>query len=80
MRIWLPRPPAFDRIKNFDHYDLTAKHCYFGCSRSSDVVDRVKILIKMTRLQKNIVFTLGHSSTHMDTIVKHAWACWFKHA
>ena len=32
-----PRPPAFDKIKNFDHNDLTAKHCYFSCSRSPDV-------------------------------------------
>ena len=39
------RPPAFDRIKNFDHHDLTAKHCYFGCSRSPDV-DGIKIFDK----------------------------------
>ena len=32
-----PRLPAFDRITNFDHHDLTAKHCYFECSRSPDV-------------------------------------------
>ena len=45
-----PRSPAFDRIKTFDHHDLTAKHYYFGCSRSPDV-DGIKILIKMTRPQ-----------------------------
>ena len=25
-----PKPPAFDKIKNFNHHDLTAKHCYLG--------------------------------------------------
>ena len=30
----LARPPAFD---SFKHHDLTAKHCYFRCSRSPDV-------------------------------------------
>ena len=42
-----PRPSAFDRIKNFDHHDLTAKHLYFRCSRSSNVA----IFDKMTTLQ-----------------------------
>ena len=36
-------------IKNFGRYDLTAKHCYFGCSRSPDVV----WIKKMTRLQNS---------------------------
>ena len=27
---WAARPPAFDRIKIFDHHDLTAKHCFSG--------------------------------------------------
>ena len=44
---WL-KPPAFDRIKNFNHHDLTAKHCYFGCSR---LLMGSKPLIKITRLQ-----------------------------
>ena len=39
----------------FDHHDFTAKHCYFGCSKSSDV-NGIKILIKMTRPQ-NIVLS-----------------------
>ena len=32
-------------LKNFDHHDLTAKHCYFGCSRSPGV-DGIKIFDK----------------------------------
>ena len=36
---------VFDRIKNFDHHDLTAKHYYFGCLRSPDV-DGIKIFDK----------------------------------
>ena len=35
-------PPGFDRFKSFDHNDLTAKHCYFRCSRSPDV-DGIKM-------------------------------------
>ena len=42
--IWA-RSPAFDRTKIFDHHDLTAKHCYFGCSRSPDV-DGIKTLTR----------------------------------
>ena len=51
IKIWnwnrWPRLPAFNRIENFDYYDVTSKHCYFGCSRSSDVDG----IIKMTRPQ-----------------------------
>ena len=47
-----PRPPAFDRIKTFDHHDLTAKHCYFVCTRSPDV-DRIKIFDKDDQAAKH---------------------------
>ena len=43
---------AFDRTKNFDHHDLTAKHCYFGCSRSPDV-DETKIFDKDDQATKH---------------------------
>ena len=39
---WAAKASAFDRIKNADHHDLTAKHCYFECSKFPDV-DRIKI-------------------------------------
>ena len=26
-------PPDFDRLESFSHDELTAKHCYFRCSR-----------------------------------------------
>ena len=32
-----PRLPGFDRFESFGHDGLTAKHCYFRCSRSPDV-------------------------------------------
>ena len=44
--------PAFDRIKNFDHHDLTVKHCCFGFSRSPDV-DRIKIFDKDDQAAKH---------------------------
>ena len=44
-----PRPPGFDRIKNFDH-NLTAKHCYLGAQGLLMLMGS-KFLIKMTRQQ-----------------------------
>ena len=32
-----PVPPGFDRLESFGHDELTAKHCYFRCSRPPDV-------------------------------------------
>ena len=40
-----PMPPGFDRFESFGHDELTAKHCYFRCSRPSDV-DGIKIFDK----------------------------------
>ena len=55
-------PPGFDRLESFGHDELTAKHCYFRCSRPPDI--RSKFLIKMTRLQNikiiNNVLWPGH--------------------
>ena len=48
-----PMPHGFDRLESFSHDELTAKHCFFRCSRPPDV-DGFKFLIKMTRPQ-NIV-------------------------
>ena len=39
--------PGFDRFESFGHDELTAKHCYFRCSRPPDVDE----MIKMTRPQ-----------------------------
>ena len=40
-----PMPPGFDRLESFGHDELTAKHCYFRCSRPPDV-DGIKIFHK----------------------------------
>ena len=39
---WRPIPPGLDRFEYFGHDKLTAKHCYFRCSRPLDV-DGIKI-------------------------------------
>ena len=38
-------PPGFDRFESFGHDELTAKHCYFRCSRPPDV-DGIKFFDK----------------------------------
>ena len=40
-----PIPSGFDRFESFGHDKLTAKHCYFRCSRPPDV-DGIKIFDK----------------------------------
>ena len=40
-----PMPSSFDRFKSFGHDELTAKHCYFRCSRPPDV-DGINIFVK----------------------------------
>ena len=71
-----PRPPAFDKTKIFDHHDLTAKHCYFGCLRSPD---GTKLLIKMTRWKtlrwKTMFCSLVIFIKNFDPInIKRPWA------
>ena len=41
-----PMPPSFDRFESFGHDELTAKYCYFRCSRSPDV-DGIKMFDKV---------------------------------
>ena len=38
-------PLGYDRLESFDHDELTAKHCYFRCSRPPDV-DGIKFFYK----------------------------------
>ena len=45
-----PMPSGFDRLESFGQDELTAKHCYFRCSRPPDV-NGINFLIKMTRQQ-----------------------------
>ena len=56
-------PPGFDRLESFGHDELTAKHCYFRCSRPSDV-DGIKIFDKddqaAKHYDKNNVLQPGH--------------------
>ena len=40
-----PMPPGYDWLESFGHDELTAKHCYFRCSRPPDV-DGIKIFDK----------------------------------
>ena len=56
-------PPGFDRLESFGHDELTAKHCYFRCSRPPDV-DGIKIFDKDVQAakhyDKNSVLRPGH--------------------
>ena len=45
-------PPDFDRLESFGHDELTAKHCYFRCSRPPDV-DGIKIFDKDDQAAKH---------------------------
>ena len=47
-----PMPPGFDRLESFGHDELTAKHCYFRCSRPPDV-DGIKIFDKDDQATKH---------------------------
>ena len=49
--------PGFDRFKSFGHDELTAKHCYFRCSRPHDV-DGIKMFDKDDQTAKHGSFTL----------------------
>ena len=40
-----PMPPGFDKFENFGHDKLTAKHCYFRCSKPPNV-NGIKIFHK----------------------------------
>ena len=52
-----PMPPSFDRLESFGHDELTAKHCYFRCSRPPDV-DGIKFFDKDVTSLQNTVFIL----------------------
>ena len=45
-------PPGFDRLESFGHDELTAKHCYFRCSRPPDV-DGIKFFDKDDQATKH---------------------------
>ena len=48
-------PPGFNRLEGFGHDELTAKHCYFRCSRPRDV-DGIKIFDKDDQATKQCFF------------------------
>ena len=55
-----PVPPGFNRFESFGHDELTAKHCYFRCSRPSDV-DGIKIMTRPKNITiKNSILWPGH--------------------
>ena len=45
-------PPGFDRLESFGHDELTAKHCYFRCSRPP-IVDGIKMFDKNDQAAKH---------------------------
>ena len=45
--------PGFDRFESFGYDELTAKHCYFKCSRHPNV-DGIKIFDKDDQATKHI--------------------------
>ena len=51
-------PPGFDRLESFGHDELTAKHCYFRCSRPPDV-DGIKIFDEDDQGCKTLFFYLN---------------------
>ena len=51
-------PPGCDRFESFGHDELTAKHCYFRCSRPPDV-DGIKVFDKDDQATKHCSFTLN---------------------
>ena len=66
-QIGRPRPPAFDRIKNFDHHDLTAKHCYSGAQDLLMLMGS-KFLIKMNALRPGHLYQKFWSHQHQETL------------
>ena len=50
-------PPGFDRLESFGHDELTAKHCYFRCTRPPDV-DGIKIFDEDDQAAKHCFFIL----------------------
>ena len=50
-------PSGFDRFESFGHDEITAKHCYFRCSRPPDV-DGIKIFDKDDQAAKYCSFIL----------------------
>ena len=45
-------PPGFDRFESFGYNELTAKLCYFRCSRPPDI-DGIKIFDKGDQATKH---------------------------
>ena len=57
-------PPGFDRLESFGHDELTAKHCYFRCSRPPDV-DGIKIFDKDDQAAKHCFYLSVLRSGHL---------------
>ena len=51
-----PMPPRFDRFESFGHDEVTAKHCYFRCSRPPDI-DGIKIFDKDDQAVKHCLLS-----------------------
>ena len=62
-----PMPPGFDRLESFGHDELTAKHCYFRCSRPPDV-DGIKFFDKDDQATKHSLCFAAWSSLSKNLI------------
>ena len=61
-------PPGFDRLESFGHDEVTAKHCYFRCSRPPDV-DGIKIFDKDDRAAKHCFILMFCSRSSLSKIL-----------
>ena len=52
-------PPDFDRFESSGHDELTAKHCYFRCSKPPDVYG-IKLFNKDDQAAKMNMLWPGH--------------------
>ena len=51
---WVDKASGIDRLKSVGLDDLAAKHCYFGCSKPSDV-DGIKTFDKVIVQYKKLL-------------------------
>ena len=63
-------PSGFDRLKSFGHDELTAKHCYFRCSRPPDV-DGIKNFDKDNQAAKHCYDQNFQVYQNQETLAAH---------
>ena len=63
-------PPGFDRFESFGLDELTAKHCYFRCSRPPDV-DGIKMFDKDDQATKRCFLCPGRKTLFFMLMISH---------